>query len=326
MVFVLASRLDVTSPSPVEHHEPPMAEPVAYLNERFVPQSEARLTLHDAGFVLGATVTDLCRTFRLRPFRLKDHIARFRASCTAARVPQPRSDAELVELAEELIARNSALVAAGGDLALVMFATPGPLGYYLGETGGAGDGSPTFGMHTFTLPFGRYRHLFTEGARLVIPRTRQVAAVAVDPRIKQRSRLHWWLADREVQEAEPGAAGLLLDLNGHVTETAAANLLVVRDGIVLTPPRSSVLEGISLRVTEEICRQENIGFEEHALTPADCTSAREAMLCSTPYCLAGVRTIDGTPLPWPGPVYERLLTAWNGRVGLDVRRQILSNQ
>jgi branched-subunit amino acid aminotransferase/4-amino-4-deoxychorismate lyase len=303
-----------------------MAQPLAYLNDRFLPQSDARLSLHDAGFVMGVTVTDLCRTFRLHPFRLADHLARFRAGCTAARVSQPRTDEELTLLAEELVARNGALLPPGGELALVLFATPGPIGYYLGEPGGPGDGPPTFGMHTFPLPFARYRALFTEGARLVIPPTRQVLPSSVDPRIKQRSRMHWWLADREVRQTDPGASALLLDEKGFVTETAAANLLVVRGGTVLTPPRTTVLDGVSLRVTEEICREASIPFEERPLTPADCRTADEAMLCSTPYGLAGVRTIDANALPWPGPTYEKLLSDWNLRTGLDVRRQILANQ
>jgi branched-subunit amino acid aminotransferase/4-amino-4-deoxychorismate lyase len=55
-----------------------MTTPLAYLNGDFRPQNEAQLPLHDAGFVWGATVTDLCRTFRHRLFRLADHLDRFR--------------------------------------------------------------------------------------------------------------------------------------------------------------------------------------------------------------------------------------------------------
>jgi branched-chain amino acid aminotransferase len=303
-----------------------MPEPSAYLNDRFLPQRDARLSLHDAGFVMGVTITDLCRTFHLRPFRLGDHLARFRNSCEAAEVPQPRSDAELTILSEHLLSRNAESVPAGGDLALVLFATPGPVGYYLGEPGGAGDGPPTFGIHTFPLPFSRYQRLFTEGARLVIPPTRHLPPATVHPAIKQRSRLHWWLADRHVHRVDPLASALLLDDNGYVTETAAANLLVVRKGSVLTPPRRSVLGGISLRVTEELCRERGIPFEERFLTASDCITADEAMLSSTPYCIAGVRSVDGISLPWPGPVFLRLLEGWNALAGFDVGRQILSNQ
>ncbi len=303
-----------------------MPEPIAYLNGRFLPQSEAGLSLHDTGFVMGVTVTDLCRTFRSQPFRLADHLARFRASCDAAGVAQTLTDERLTELVASLVAHNAKLLPADGDLAVVLFATPGPIGYYLGEAGGPGDGPATLGIHSFPLPFGRYQKLFTEGARLVIPETRHVPGESVDPRIKQRSRMHWWLADREARRLDPGASALLLDHDEWVTETAAANLLLVRDGVVFTPPHTSVLGGISLLVTRELCAEAGIPHQERHLTTDDCYAADEAMLTSTPYCLAGVRMIDRTLLNWPGPVFERLLAAWNGRVGLDLRRQILSNQ
>lgn len=301
------------------------SSPIAYLNDRFLPQSEAQLTLHDAGFVIGVTVTDLCRTFCHRPFRFADHLVRFRASCDAARVPQRRSEAELTQLVEELIAHNAGLLPPNSDLALVLFATPGPIGYYLGEPGGPGDGPPTFGMHTFPLPFERYARFFTEGVRLVIPSSRCVSPDSVNPHIKQRSRMHWWLASHEVHRIDPNAAALLLDRNGCVTETAAANFLIVRDGTVLTPPRSSVLDGISLRVTEELCHELRIPFEEQTLTPADCRNADEAMIAGTTFCLAGVRAIDGVSLTWPGTIFERLLAGWNSRVGLNIYQQILGN-
>jgi branched-subunit amino acid aminotransferase/4-amino-4-deoxychorismate lyase len=299
-----------------------MTTPVAYFNGCILPQNDARLPLHDAGFVWGATVTDLCRTFRHRLFRLSDHIARFRRSCQSARVPQPVADEELTRIAKELAGRNAHLLGPGQDLALVMFATPGPVGYYAGLSGGPGDGPPTLGMHTFPLPFGRYLRLFREGARLVTPSTRHVPAQCVDPRIKMRSRMHWWLAEQEAHDVDPGAAALLLDAAGHVTETAGANFLVVREGVVLSPPRESVLGGISLRVVEELCGRLEIRFEERSLAVSDCLFASEAMLASTPYGLAGVSRINGTALPWPGTAYQRLLAAWGELVGIDIRSQI----
>jgi branched-chain amino acid aminotransferase len=300
-----------------------MPEPTSYLNGRFLPQSQVSLTLHDAGFVWGATVTDLCRTFGYKLFRLGDHLARFRVSCLAARIRQPLPDNELQRIAEELVARDSALVRPEQDLALVLFATPGPIGYYLGQPGGPGDAPPTLGIHTFPIPFERYAPLFERGAHLVVPATRHVPGDCLDPGIKQRSRLHWWLAEQQARDVDAGASALLVDQQGHVTETAAANLLIVLDGAVITPPRSTVLGGISLRTVKELCAELKIPFREQPLTVADCLAAQEAMLSSTTFCLAGVSRLDGKPLPWPGPVYERLLARWSQLVGLDIRRQIL---
>jgi branched-chain amino acid aminotransferase len=300
-----------------------MTEPLAFCNGRFVPQSQAVLPLNDAGFVLGATVTDLCRTFRQSPYRLDDHLARFRASCTAACIPQPVADRELARLAEELLVHNAPLAGPEGELAVVFLATPGPIGYYLGDPGGPGDGPPTLIVHTFPLPFARYRSLFEQGAALVVPATRHVAASSVDPRIKQRSRLHWWLADRQVRQQQPGANALLLDQEGHLTETAAANFLLVQSGSVISPPRGSILGGISLQVVRELCGQLGIPFAELPLTLADARQADEALLCGTSFCLTGVSSLQGHQYTWPGPVFRRLLGGWSASVGVDIEQQIL---
>jgi branched-subunit amino acid aminotransferase/4-amino-4-deoxychorismate lyase len=232
----------------------------------------------------------------------------------------------LTRIAEQLLAHNAALIGPDQDLAVVIFATPGPVGYYLGEPGGHGDGPPTLGLHTFRLPLGRYARLFTEGADLIIPAIRHVPAVCVDPRIKQRSRMHWWLADRQARRLRPGATALLLDAEGHVTETAAANFLLVQHGTILSPPPTTILEGVSLQVTRELCDHLGIPIAERPIRPEECRTADEALLTSTPYGVVGVRHIDEVELPWPGPVLTRLQAAWSDRVGLDIGRQILSNR
>jgi branched-subunit amino acid aminotransferase/4-amino-4-deoxychorismate lyase len=301
-------------------------EPLAYLNDAFMAQRDAHLPLNDAGFIFGATVTDLCRTFRHVPFRLSDHLARFRRSCVSARIAQTLPDSQLMQIAEKLVSHNATLLQPEQDLALVMFATPGPIGYYAGLKGGLGDGQPTLGMHTFPLPFARYVRFFQEGVHLVVPHARHVPVECVDPRVKQRSRLGWWIAEQEVQRVEPGAIALLLDMHGKITETASANFLLVREGLVLSPPRESILGGISLLTVKELCAELKLPFEERPLTLCDCLDADEAFLSGTSFCLAGVSRINGTSLTWPGPIFERLLNAWCQRVGVDIRQQICSGR
>jgi branched-chain amino acid aminotransferase len=303
-----------------------MTEPLAYLNGRFLPQSEAHLGFHDAGFVFGATITDFCRTFHRRLFRLADHLARFRRGCEYAHIPLSLSDPELTEIAQTLIARNVQGLSANQELALVLLTTPGPIGYYLGQPGNPGEANPTLCLHTFPLPYQRYARLFREGARLVIPSIRSMPPECVDPRMKQRSRLHWWLGEREAQRLEPGSSALLLNQEGYVTETAAASFLMVRAGTVYSPPGNTILDGISLRVTRELCEQLGIPFAEALLTPAECQQADEAFLTGTAFCLAGVRSINGVGLPWPGPITAALALGWNNLVGLDFRDQILAIQ
>ena len=299
-----------------------MSEPLAYLHSRLMPASQASLSLHDSGFVMGATVTDLCRTVQHRLYRWDDHLARFRHSCGAAQLVPPLADGELTRIANDLVARNAGLLAVEHDLALVLFITAGEIGYYSGQATGVGEAPPTFGMYTFPLPFARYRRLFREGARLAVPSTRQVPAACVEPHIKHRSRLHWWLADREVYHRHPGATAVLLDAEGHLTETAAANLLLVKSRTVLSPPRSSILPGVSLQVVEELCHEQGNPFAERPLTMLDARTADEILLTSTPFCLCGVSSFDGLAVPWPRPMFQLLLAAWSATIGVDIQGQI----
>jgi branched-subunit amino acid aminotransferase/4-amino-4-deoxychorismate lyase len=296
---------------------------LAYLDGQMRPASEASLALSDAGFVMGVTVTDLCRTVHHKLYRWEDHLTRFRNSCRAAGLNAPLSDEELTRIASELVAHNAALLRPEEDLALLIFITPGPIGYYVGLPAGLGDATPTFGMHTFPLPLARYRRLFQEGVRLAVASTRQVPRTSVDPQIKHRSRLHWWLADREVHNRHPGAAAVLLDEHGHLTETVSANLLIVKKGIVQSPPRDTILPGVSLKVLEELCHDQGLTFVERPLTVVDAKSADEILLTSTPYCLCGVSRFEGAAVPWPGSLLRLLLTAWGGKIGLDIEKQVM---
>jgi branched-chain amino acid aminotransferase len=297
-----------------------MTELLAFLNGHVVPQSHAHLALNDSGFVFGAAVTDLCRTFRHRLYRWADHLERFRRSCESAHVQVRFDDTAITKSAEELVAHNAALIDAGSDLALVLFATPGPIGYYLGQSIAPGE-QPTLGMHTFPLPFTRYRPWIEQGVKLATPEVRAIPAVCIDPHIKQRSRLHWWLAQQEVG---PDAQPLLLDLDGHVTETGSSNFLVVKNGTIVSPPRECVLEGISLKVVTELCGRLGILMDYRRISLEDCYAADEALLTCTSYCLAGVRRINDRLVPWPGAMLRRLLQAWNEEVDVDIHQQIRS--
>src|SRR5262245_43546199 len=94
----------------------PRDEPLAWLNEAWLPAAQLSVPVHDAGFVMGATVTDLCRTFRHRLYRWPDHLARFRRSCKLAFIDVPHADTEITSLAGELVGHNARLLAADEDL------------------------------------------------------------------------------------------------------------------------------------------------------------------------------------------------------------------
>jgi branched-chain amino acid aminotransferase len=302
-----------------------MNTPLAYLNGRFLPFAEAALPLHDAGFVSGATVVDNARTFRHRLFRWPDHLARFRRDCAACYVPLEAADEQLTATAEELVSHNAKLLLPGGELQLVTFATPGPLGFYLGESA---NGPATLGMVTYPLPFRRYRPFFTEGVTLVAVGQQRRSDAVLPPTVKHRSRMSWHVADHKAREqaGNPHALAVIARDAFSLTETSIANILIIKDGVAISPPREDVLDGISLRVTRELCGSLDIPFAHAPVSLSDLAGA-EAVLTGTGFCLAGVKEIlnrwqvEPHHFVWPGPVFRKLLAAWSDLVGVDIEGQ-----
>ena len=308
-----------------------MSEPFVYLKGEFVRASQAHIAFYDASVVLGATVTDMTRTFGHTPFRLEDHVARFYRSCRYTGIMPQITAAETIEVAEELIRRNAELLLPGEEMALVQFVSPGELRLYSGAAAAAAaaaDTVPTYCMHTFSLPFAFWQHYFTEGAHVVTPSIRHVPPQCVDPRIKCRSRMHWWLADRESHLVDPNAVSLCLDLNGNVTETGGSNFLISKGNEIVSPRSRHVLAGISVQTVAELCGELGLAFVERDVQVYDVINADEAFLASTPYCLAPVTKINGLPIGdgRPGPLIYRLLDLWSQRVGVNIVQQITSFQ
>ncbi|MBY0458167.1 MAG: aminotransferase class IV, partial [Gemmataceae bacterium] len=288
-----------------------MNTPLAFLNGRFLPFVEAALPLHDAGFVSGATVVDNARTFRHKLFRWSDHLARFRRDCAACYVPLDATDEQLTSAAEELVSHNARLLPAGGELQLVTFATPGPLGFYLGE---ARNGPPGLGMVTYPLPFARYRPFFTEGVTLAIAGIQHAHSDdLLPPRVKHRSRLHWHIAARTLADpnsdclwmrdppaTDPSVVPVVFNAGG-AADTAIGSVLVVLGGTVVG--QSWVQDSISARVVGELCGRVGLTFVPDktiemglfARPPFSEELAQkfpqptELLLAGTGFCVAGVR-------------------------------------
>lgn len=321
-----------------------MPEAHVYLNGRIVPASQAHLAIYDAGLVLGATVTEQMRTFHKVPYRLDAHLDRLFHSlaCVGFEIQATKDDLAAVSL--ELVERNAPLLPPGGELGLIHFVTAGEISAYAGFERGFSESLSRFALspdeqtvpaafgseltvciHTFPLDGSRWAASLRDGAHLVIPPTRQIPPQCIDPAIKCRSRMHYYLADRLARSVDPLASALLLDLNGHITETSSANFLIVERGTIVSPKLNETLPGISRATVIELAQQLGVTFIERDLQPGDAMAADEAWLTSTPYCLLPVVKIDGVAIGngKPGPLFRKFMAAWSELVGLDIERQIL---
>ena len=305
-----------------------MSEPLVSLNGKLIPASQASLKIYDAGVVLGATVTEMTRTFRHQPFRLEDHVARLFRSLKYTRMDIGMSPEQLVAVSRELLANNTKLIEADDEVGLIHFVTAGEYGAYVASPGVSVRSGPTVCMHTFPLPFGLWAERVKNGAHVVTPSIRHVPPQCCDPKMKYRSRMHYYLADHEARLVAPDAIALLLDLDGNVTETSGANFLMVEGGTILSPTLRNTLPGISRATVIELAAKLGIPFVERDIQVHSVINADEAFLASTPYCLLPVTKINDVTIAdgQPGPVYRQLMAAWNELVGLDIAAQFTSRR
>src|SRR5207253_2378979 len=140
------------------------------------------------------------RTFGGQLFRLPQHLQRLRHSLAICGIEPDLKLSEFARIAEDLIARNHPLFAAGDDLGLSIFVTPGPYAALSGQR----TGKPTVGLHTFPLAFDLWADKYADGVSLVTTSIQQVPPHCWPPELKCRSRMHYYLADREAAAKEPG--------------------------------------------------------------------------------------------------------------------------
>lgn len=298
----------------------------AWVDGRFVPAAGLGLPVGDAGFVLGATVTEQFRTFRGRIFLPAEHLRRLAESLRIVGVEPVASLEALGAAAADVAAHNHALLAASRpdadlppDLGVVMFVTPGDLpAQHAGRAG-----APRAVVHSFPLAFRSWAAAYDTGVALRSVSVRQVPEGCWPLRTKVRSRLHYFLADREAQAAEPGARAVLAHADGRISETSTANVAVVSRGMITSPPPTDALAGVSLGHARRLAERLGIAWHERSLTAADLAAADEILLTSTPSCVLAATRFDGRPVGHgsPGPVFRTILAAWSADVGLDIAAQ-----
>lgn len=286
-----------------------MNSPVAYLNGQWIDARDAKVSVHDNGFIQGTTVAERLRTFAGKLFHLEQHLDRLARSLKIIGVAPSQSMVDLGEIAHEIAARNHRLLAHGDDLGLTLFVTPGV------------EGVPTVCLHTEPLPFHTWVEKYRQGDALVVPTVKQVPAECWPPELKCRSRMHYFLADREARIKDPGSRAIMVDGDGYVTEASTANMLLYREGEgLISPPREAILPGVTVAAIADMAATLGIPFVNRPIPLNDLESADEVLLCSTSPVVWTVTRLNGHPLKpgVPGPITRRLQRAWSDAVGIDL--------
>ena len=298
-----------------------MPEYVAYFNGQFVPDSACKVHVSDRGFRAGDVVYDMERTFDGKIYRLREHLDRLYRSLKYVRIDPGLTLKDLEALTLQVLERNEPLRQPGSDFLVSQFVSRGS------GARATDKATPTVGIRVQPINFSQYARFYRTGAHVVFPRTRSYSSQSLDPKVKHFSRLNFALAELEAAEIDPDAYPVLLDLEGNIAESIAANFFIVTNGAVRTPNPGNILQGISRTTVLELASQLGIPAAGQDLQPYDAYTADEAFLATTYFCILPVSRIDNRCVgsEAPGPITKRLLAAWSQLVGLDIVEQALAH-
>jgi len=265
-----------------------------YLNGRFLPLEDAKISVLDRGFIYGDGVYELIPVYHRQPFRLQQHLARLQRSLDGIRMVNPHTDAEWESIIRELVART-----AFDDQ-----------GVYFQVTRGVAE-------RDYSFPFDFAPTVFMMSNPLSLPTAEQVergvaVVTAIDERwlhcdLKTISLLGNVLARQRATDA--GAAETVLFRNGFLTEASASNVFIVRDGVLLGPPKDNqILPGITYDAAFELARGGGLAVEVRPISREEALAADEMWLSSSTKEVLAVTIVDGKSFAGgsPGPVFRKM--------------------
>jgi D-alanine transaminase len=267
----------------------------AYLNGQYLPLEEVTVSVMDRGFLFGDGVYEVIPVYRGRPFRLEQHLDRLERSLGAIRLDSPLSREAWRQVLERLIGAQPER-----DQLVYVQITRGP--------------QPS------------RNHLFPEAATPTVfataweakPRNPDIAVKGItaitmaDVRwlrcdIKSIALLSNVLLRQAAQDA--GAEEAILIRDGQVTEGSSTNVILIKEGEVITPAKGNLLlSGITRDLILELAREAGIPSTERAVAAAELRAADELWVVSSSREVAPVTRLDGIPLGagTPGPLWRRM--------------------
>jgi branched-chain amino acid aminotransferase len=280
---------------------------IIFMNDRLVPEDEARVSVFDHGLLYGDGVFEGLRSYGGKVFRLDAHLDRLYASARAICLEIPLPKAAVAKAVVDTLAANKL---ADGYVRLVVTRGAGSLGLDPNRTK-----HPQVIVIADTIAL-YPAEFYEQGLRIVTAATQRTQSAALSPRIKSLNYLNNIMAKLEGLQAGCVEA-LMLNHKGEVAECTGDNIFMVRSGALLTPPPDAgILEGITRSAVMELARTAHIDCREATLVRHDLYTADECFLTGTAAELIPVVDIDGRKIGSgvPGPVTKRLTADFHALV------------
>jgi branched-chain amino acid aminotransferase len=299
---------------------------VVYWNGELIPESEAKLSIYDSALMFGDMVFEMTRSFKKKQWKLREHLERLYSGINIYRIPISMTIDEMEQAVYQTIEANEPAFNEDDEHRLMIDISRGLLSLYQDIVGVKSGPNVIIADFPLSWTVGGCGHLYDNGLGLVITSQRIIPAHLLDPKIKNRSRVHYLMANIEVSlcEGENNWA-LLLDPDGFIAEGTGSNFFMIKDGVLYTPEARNILRGITrATVIEDIAPRLGIECIEKNIEPYDVYQADEAFVTSTPFCILPAISLNGASIGdgKPGKITNQLLKCWSDLVDVDIISQI----
>ncbi len=299
---------------------------VVYFNGELIPESEAKISIYDSALMFGDMVFEMTRSFNGVQFKLKEHIDRLYSGLSILRIPINITKQEMEEACLKTIEANSKFFNDDDEHRLLIDVSRGLLGIYENVEGLSKGPNVIIADFPLKWTVASMGHLFDSGINAVITSQRAIPASLLDPKIKNRSRIFYLMANIEASLFEGNDNwALLLDTDGYIAEGTGDNFFIIKNNIIYTPEGRNILRGISRQfIIDEVGPALGLQVIEKNIEPYDVYTADEAFMTGTPFCLLPVTSLNGVKIGEGnvGPIFKKLLAKWGELVNVDIATQI----
>ena len=298
---------------------------VVYHNGKFVPENEAKISIFDSALMFGDMVFEMTRSFNKKQFKLKEHIDRLYSSIDHVKIPIGISKTEMEELCHKTIEKNKPFFSDSDEHRLMINVSRGPLSIYSEIFDHKLEPTIMIADFPLKLTVQGMGKLFDTGINAVIPKQRAIPEELLDPKVKNRSRLHYMIANIQTSEfSGENNWPLLLDPDGFVAEGTGDNFFIVKNEELYTPEPRNILVGISRNYIFELADELGIKVHETNLEVKDVENADEAFMTATPFCMLPVTSMHSKHIGdgKRGHTFDKLLNKWSDNVGINIEKQI----
>ncbi|MCH9058489.1 MAG: aminotransferase class IV [Planctomycetes bacterium] len=275
------------------------------INGSLIHRDQAGISPFDSAVQGGDAVWEGLRVYDGRIFKLIEHLDRLRNSALALAFAVIPTHDEIIEEIKKTLAANH--MRDGVHIRLTL--TRG-----VKSTSGMDPRLNTFGPTLIVLAEHKPPVYDKGGLTLITSSVRRFPPDCLDPKIHHANLLQSILAKIEANVAGADDA-LMLDMRGFVAETNATHVFIVTRGVVTTSRMVACPEGITRATVLDLCRANDIAFEERDFTLTDVYAADEMLCSGTMGELAAVVKVDGRPIGDAaiGPVTRRLSALFRRR-------------